>query len=117
MTRERFSDACRTASGWHQLILRYAEAFGIQTAETSRAGACVNLKTRLARWLLMAHDRIEGDVLAFTHAHLARMLSTRRPGITVALHVLEGEHLIRSKRAHILIGDRAGLKGAMTGTG
>jgi hypothetical protein len=45
---------------------------------------------RLARWLLMCHDRVGGNEVAVTHDFLSMMLSVRRPSVTTALHVLEG---------------------------
>jgi CRP-like cAMP-binding protein len=65
---------------------------------------------RLARWLLMPHDRSPGDSLQLTHDFLALMLGVRRAGVTNALHQLESEALISTARGTILIIDRAGLE-------
>lgn len=56
------------------------------------------VEVRLARWLLMAHDRADGDELALTNDYMAVMLAVRRPSVTTALHVLEGNRLIRGTR-------------------
>ena len=64
---------------------------------------------RLARWLLMWDDRLRPDTLTVTHEFLALLLGVRRPGITDALHMLEGNGLIRSTRSNVRIFDRAGL--------
>jgi hypothetical protein len=45
---------------------------------------------RLARRILMSHDRIEGDVIRITHDYSAVLLGSRRLGVTTGLHVLEG---------------------------
>ncbi|RDJ03733.1 hypothetical protein B5K05_28355 [Rhizobium phaseoli] len=63
---------------------------------------------RLARWLLMCHDRLAGDV-PVTHEFLAAMLGVRRSGITEHLHVLEGIHAIKSTRGNVRILDRRAL--------
>lgn len=84
-------------------ILRYAQVLTTQIAETGRANARQTVEARLARWLLMAHDRIDGNEIMLTHESLAHMLGVRRPGVTVALHVLEGGHMIRSRRGSIEI--------------
>lgn len=97
-------------------ILRYAQVFMTQIAETGRANARQTVEARLARWLLMAHDRIDGNEIMLTHESLAHMLGVRRPGVTVALHVLEGGHMIRSRRGSIEILDRAKLEEAAQGS-
>lgn len=92
------------------LCLRYVHAFTIQTAHTLLSAALAVVELRLARWILMLHDRLDGDDLAITHDFMALMLSVRRPGVTVALHVLEGEGLVRSTRGRLHIRDRVGLE-------
>lgn len=87
----------------------YARALGIQVANTAMAIGRFKLEARLARWLVMVQDRLGGDRVALTHEALGVILGVRRPGITVALHVLEGQGLIRSHRAEIIIADRDGL--------
>lgn len=87
------------------LVLRFVQAQIAQLAYTTVA-AQMTTTLRLARWLLMAHDRVDGDTLRITHNDLAKALNVRRPGITVALHDLEGERAIRSKRNALTILDR-----------
>src|SRR3954466_7582571 len=82
----------------------------MQTAETVCATARHTIEQRLARWLLMCHDRADGDEFALTHHFLATMLGVRRPGVTIATHVLEGQGLIRAQRGRIAILDRANLE-------
>jgi CRP-like cAMP-binding protein len=96
-------------------LLRAGYAFTLQTAQTAMANGCHKIEERLARWLLMAHDRIDGDDLSLTHEFLARMLGVRRPGVTVALKGLEMNGLIKAKRGGILIIDRTGLEASSNG--
>jgi CRP-like cAMP-binding protein len=91
-------------------LLRFVQAFIVQTAHTAAANARAKVEERLARWLLMAHDRVDGDVLPLTHEFLSLMLGVRRPGGTVAFHLLEQKGLVSTKRALIAIDDRAGLE-------
>jgi CRP-like cAMP-binding protein len=93
----------------HQLMHLYARAFSIQVAATALANGRSKIEERLARWLLMLHDRMDGDRINLTHEFLSVMLGVRRPGVTVALHVLEGKGLIQSNRAEIIMIDREGL--------
>jgi hypothetical protein len=69
------------------------------------------LEQRLARWLLMCHDRVDGDDLAHTHEFLSLILSVRRAGVTDMLKVLEDRGLISCKRGQITLLDRAALEG------
>ena len=74
----------------HLRLLRFVQAFTVQVAQTALSNGSYRLEERLARWLLMCHDRVDGDVLSTTHEFLSIMLGVRRPGVTEALHILEG---------------------------
>ena len=91
-------------------LLRFAHVFMIQSNQTAIAGGCGKIEERLARGLLMWHDRIRDDELFVTHEFLALLLGVRRQGVTVALHELEGKRLIKSTRNMVRILDRAGLQ-------
>lgn len=93
-----------------QALLRYAYAFSIQTAQTALANGRFQIEQRLSRWLLMAHDRVDGDEIALTHEFLALILGVRRPGVSVALSGLEENGLIKGRRGGIFITDRTGLE-------
>jgi CRP-like cAMP-binding protein len=97
-------------SSLHHRLLRYAQASHVQVSETAFANANCDVEARLARWLLMCHDRIDGDDIPLTHEFIAIMLGVRRPGVTVALHVLEGMRVIRAKRGIITVLDRERLE-------
>jgi len=92
-----------------QKFVLFARAFSIQVAHTALANGAGLLEQRLARWLLMLHDRVESDTLAITHDYIATMLSVRRPGVSVALKVLEEQGLTRANRGMIAVIDRQGL--------
>jgi len=96
-------------------LLRYSHAFNVQVAHTAMINARSKVEERLARWLLVAHDRLDGDELPLTHEFLATMLGVRRPGVTVALHALEQDGLIQPGRGSITIIDRKGLEQAANG--
>lgn len=91
-------------------LLRYVNVFMVQGSQTALANGRGRLDERLARWLLMWHDRVLDDDLVTTHEFLALLLGVRRQGVTVALHELEGRGLIRSTRSHVRILDRDGLR-------
>ena len=93
----------------------YVHSFLIQVTQTARANARNKIEERLARWLLMAHDRLGTDELTITHEFLSVMLGVRRPGVTVALSLLEKSGLISTDRGVISVLDRTGLKRAANG--
>ncbi|WP_413708537.1 Crp/Fnr family transcriptional regulator [Rhizobium sp. Rhizsp82] len=87
----------------------------LQAAGTALANARGHIEHRVARWLLMLDDRLGQRHIDITHECLAAMLGVRRPGVTGALHVLEGTGVIRSTRGHVQILDREGLEAAARG--
>lgn len=98
------------SSGLRTLLGHYLQTFTTQIAYTALSNAIHQIDERCARWLLMVHDRIDGDDIQLTHEFLSLMLAVRRPSVTTALHVLEGNHLIRTDRGWITIRDRAALE-------
>jgi len=96
-------------------LTRYAYVFAVQAGHTALANAQGKIEERLARWLLMAHDRLEGDELHLTHELLAAMLGVRRAGITTALHELEKSALISTTRGCVTVLDRRGLEESANG--
>lgn len=88
---------------------RFARSLGIQVSHTALANGKFDLRMRLARWLLMMDDRTPTGAIELTHEYLSIMLGARRASVTDALHVLGGEHLIRSTRSRLEIRDRPGL--------
>jgi hypothetical protein len=93
-----------------RFLLRYVHSCQMQVAQSALANGRYNIRERLARWILMCHDRTAGDDLELTHEFLALMLGVRRAGVTDDIHVLEGEHLIRAKRGRVHVLDREGLE-------
>lgn len=101
--------AMSESASLRHLLLRYANALMVQTAYTALANGRATIEARLARWLLMADDRLDAPTLPLTHELLALMLGVRRAGVTVALQVLEHDGLIHGTRGKIRIVDRDAL--------
>lgn len=91
------------------LLLRYANVLMVQTAETAAANVRGSIEERLARWLLMALDRLDDKYLPLTHEFLAVMLGTRRPDVTEAMRGLAQRGLVRTNRGIVAIVNRKGL--------
>lgn len=93
-----------------RLMLRFVQTLSVQTACTALSNSVHHVEERLARWILMCHDRAEGGEIALTHEFISIMLAVRRPSVTTALHVLEGNRLIYSERGIVTVRDRAALE-------
>jgi CRP-like cAMP-binding protein len=95
-----------------EAVLRFMQVLNIQISHTAACNAHHNLPERLARWLLMAHDRAESDMLPLTQEFLSIMLAVRRPGVTVAARSLQAIGAIDYERGRILVRDRTRLEEA-----
>ena len=84
----------------------------VQTAHTAIANARAHIDQRLARWILMAHDRTRDDTLPLTHEFLALMLGVRRAGVTEAVQSLKRQKLIGGHRNQIVVLSRKGIERA-----
>jgi CRP-like cAMP-binding protein len=96
-------------------LLNFAHVFTCLSSQTAACNARHSIEQRLARWLLLSHDRMGDDRVPLTHEYLALMLGVRRAGVTVALHELEGEKLVRAGRGLITVTDRPGLEARACG--
>ena len=97
-------------AGIRKLLLRYVQAYSTQTTYTALSNAMHTVEERLARWLLMSHDRQDDDEIPLTHDFLALMLGVRRPSVTIALHSLEGLGFIKATRGLIVVRKREELE-------
>ena len=101
--------AMRRSATLSALLLRYTHVFMVQASQTALTNGHASIEERLARWILLSHDRFSGNDLAVTHEFIALMVGVRRQGITEALHLLEGRHFIESTREKPHVVDRPGL--------
>ena len=93
-------------------LLRYMQALYTQVSQTAVCNGHHSLEERLSRWLLMAHDRAEGDQFPMTHEFMALMLGVRRAGVTVTAGTLKQAGLIHYTNGHMTILDRPSLEAA-----
>ena len=99
----------------HKELLKYANSFLIQTTQTALANGRHKIEERLARWLLMAQDRMDSDEIPLTHEFLGVMIGTSRPGVTIALQELQRRGWLTHSRGIVCIIDRDGLVRASNG--
>jgi CRP-like cAMP-binding protein len=94
----------------HKKINRYVQANLVLTGQTAACNRLHDIAERLARWLLMCHDRMESDTFSITHEFLGHMLGTPRSTVTLAAGILLKAGLIDYSRGKVTIKDRKGLE-------
>lgn len=119
ISADRLTALCAASPTLTRSLLRFVQTFTEQMSCTIASNLCEPLERRMARLLLLFHDRIDGDQLPMTHQSLAALLNARRAGVTDCSHVLEGNNVLRCVRGLITIVDREALEtiaGASYGT-
>jgi CRP-like cAMP-binding protein len=90
-------------------LLRFVHVFMLQMGRTIVSSLAHPIGRRMARWILLYHDRVQADEICMTHEEFRLMLGVRRSSVTEALHGLEEERAIRALRARVVVRDRAKL--------
>ncbi len=92
------------------ILLRYVSSVLVQTSQSGACNVQHSAQTRLVRWLLMAHDRLESDALPLTHDVIAKMIGVRRATVTGMIKEIEATGSILAERGHIQVLDRPELE-------
>jgi CRP-like cAMP-binding protein len=107
--------AMQKSASLTRVFLNFVNAFLIQTSHTALSNGTASIEERLARWLLMAQDRLGGKEVPLTHEFLSLMLGVRRAGVTGALNQLDRKGVISLSRGRIEVIDREGLINSANG--
>lgn len=94
----------------HRLLRRYTHSLLTQVSQTAACNRFHMVDARLARWMLMTHDRSQSDEFRLTQEFMSNMLGVRREGVNKAATALQRNELISYSRGHIRVLDRAGLE-------
>lgn len=106
---DEFHRVLSTSPVLRDLLGKFVHVSNVQVLHTVIASTRGTIEERLSRWLLMAQDRLESDIVHLTHEMLAVTLSVRRAGVTMALGRLSSLGLIAYRRGAIQILDRPQL--------
>jgi CRP-like cAMP-binding protein len=103
-------DLLATAPRLHHELEHFSVVLGLQVAQTAGCNRLHDVEKRLARWLLMAQDRVSSELLPITHDFLATMLGTDRPSVSLTAGVLQKARVIEYSRGSVKILNRAELE-------
>jgi CRP-like cAMP-binding protein len=95
-----------------RLMARYHTAFHCQVSQAVACNGLHTVQRRCCRWVLMTHDRVQGDEFPLTHEFLSHMLGVRRVSVTEVLKPLQDAGLLSNRRGRVTVLDRAGLENA-----
>ncbi len=107
-----FRELANGAGAFQQVLQRYTYAFFTQLSQGSACNRLHHMDQRLARWLLLTHDRVGRDQFLLTQEFIAQMLGVRRATVTEAAGRLQRDGLITYRRGILTIADRKGLEAA-----
>src|SRR5471030_2694799 len=102
----------RNSEHVRNLFVSYSETLLSQVQQTVACNALHSTEERMARWLLMMHDRAAGQPLPYTHEFLSRMLGANRKSVTLAAQSMQNAGLITYRRGNITVVNRHGLEKA-----
>ncbi|MBA3890600.1 MAG: Crp/Fnr family transcriptional regulator [Gemmatimonadaceae bacterium] len=107
MPVDAFERAIEEIPGFDERIAEFVDAYLMQVSQTAACNRMHDLAQRAARWLLITHDRVDGDTFALTHEFLAIMLGVRRAGVSEAAAELQRKGAIRYSRGRVTVTDRS----------
>ena len=110
MSLEALRACANESPALRDLLLRAMQAFSIQTMHSAACNGLHSVEQRLARWILMTHDRVRHDALPLTQQFLAYMLGVYRPAVTIVARTFQAAGLIQYERGSVTIVDRPGLE-------
>jgi CRP-like cAMP-binding protein len=85
MSVDAFRREIDRRGAFHELMAHYAQALFGFVAQSTACNAIHSVEQRLARWLLMAQDRMGSDEFPLTQEFVAMMLGASRPTVTSSL--------------------------------
>jgi CRP-like cAMP-binding protein len=112
ISAESFLEAASQGSRLRKLVSNYQVAFLTQTMQTAACNGLHSVHERCCRWILMSHDRADGETFSLTHEFLSLMLGVRRASVSEVLQPIQERGWIRSTRGSMTVLDRTALEAA-----
>lgn len=109
---EFLQEEFRNSEHVRKLFVGYSETLLSQVQQTVACNSVHGVEERMCRWLLMMHDRAEGEYLPYTHEFLSHILGANRKSVTLAAQSMQTAGLISYRRGTIQVLDRAKLEEA-----
>ena len=110
VTVDALKELLQSTPALQAILNRYAAGLAMQVAQTAACNRLHKIEERLARWLLIAQDRLDSGLVPITHDFLATMLGTDRPSVTVTAGILQTKGLIAYTRGSVMILNRKKLE-------
>ena len=110
MTTADFAKECETSNKLQQVVKRFVQSLMAQTAQSAACNRFHPIESRMARWLLMTHDRMRTGIFKITQEFLANMVGVRREAVNKTAKSFQARGLISYNRGNLLILDVKGLK-------
>lgn len=109
ISSEALRSAMDRSQTLHRTFLKYMHQFLLQSQDTSLANVLGSMEQRLARWLLMVHDRVGTNQFQLTHEFISVMMGVQRSGVSLCLQGLEKSGAIEQGRGQISVRRRHAL--------
>ena len=105
-----FKQALETVPELHRLALACLQGFMAQMAQSAACNGQHSVEARFARWMLLTHDRVEGDDFKLTQEFIATMLGVQRPSVSLVANQFQQAGLLKYSRGHVQILNRQGIE-------
>lgn len=105
-----FYKALETVPGLQKLMQRYLQGFMSQMAQSVACNSQHSVEARFARWMLITHDRVEGDDFQLTQEFIAQMLGVQRPSVSLIANQFQRAGLIKYSRGKVQLVNRKGIE-------
>jgi CRP-like cAMP-binding protein len=112
MKVDAFRREIERRGAFHEVTAHFAQALFGFVAQSTACNAVHSVEQRLARWLLMARDRMGSDEFPLTQEFVAMMLGASRPTVTVVAGTLQKAGLITYRHGRVAIRDPKSLEAA-----